>query len=68
MFRSTLTIRFYYASSQQGAREEYLVYDLDSFIADSGGFLGLLLGHSMLSIFQIASKWSVQGKYCSYFS
>ena len=33
-------------------REQYLIYDWDSFIADVGGFLGLLLGWSMYSLYQ----------------
>ena len=33
-------------------REQYLLYDWDSFIADVGGFLGLLLGWSMYSLYQ----------------
>ena len=33
-------------------REQYLIYDGDSFIADVGGFLGLLLGWSMYSLYQ----------------
>ena len=31
--------------------EQYLLYDFDSFIADIGGFMGLLLGFSVLSIY-----------------
>ena len=31
--------------------EQYLLYDFDSFIADVGGFMGLLLGFSVLSIY-----------------
>ena len=30
---------------------QYVVYDHDSFIADVGGFLGLLLGHSIFSVY-----------------
>ena len=30
---------------------QYVVYDFNSFIADVGGFMGLLLGFSMLSIY-----------------
>ena len=33
--------------------EEYEDYDSSSFIADVGGYLGLLLGHSVLSIYYI---------------
>ena len=32
-------------------REEYIIYDTDSFIADVGGYMGLLLGCSILSLF-----------------
>ena len=31
-------------------REEYYVYDEWSFIADVGGYMGLLLGYSLLSL------------------
>ena len=30
--------------------EEYFLYDMDSFVSDVGGFLGLLLGASILSL------------------
>ena len=37
--------------------EEYLLYDLNSFVADVGGYLGLLLGQSLYGIYQlVASK------------
>ena len=32
-------------------RKQYYIYELDSFIADVGGYMGLLLGFSMLSIY-----------------
>ena len=31
--------------------QQYFVYDFDSFIADVGGFMGLLLGFSILSLY-----------------
>ena len=31
--------------------EQYLIYDFNSFIADVGGYMGLLLGSSILSLF-----------------
>ena len=37
---------------QTDVTEEYLLYGLDSFIADVGGFLGLLLGASLLSLIE----------------
>ena len=32
-------------------REHYYIYDSNSFIADVGGFLGLLMGHSLFGIY-----------------
>ncbi len=34
-------------------KEQYLMYGYDMFIADIGGFLGLLLGHSIWSMYNI---------------
>ena len=31
--------------------EQYIIYDSNSFLADVGGFLGLVLGSSMLNLF-----------------
>ena len=31
--------------------EQYIIYDLNSFIADVGGYMGLLLGSSILSLY-----------------
>ena len=31
--------------------EQYVIYDGNSFLADVGGFLGLVLGSSMLNIY-----------------
>ena len=32
-------------------RKQYVIYDNNSFIADVGGFMGLLLGSSMLGLY-----------------
>ena len=32
-------------------RKQYIIYDTDSFIADIGGYMGLLLGCSIMSVF-----------------
>ena len=34
-------------------KKEYLTYDTNSFVADFGGYLGLLLGHSVLSFYRV---------------
>ena len=31
--------------------EQYVIYDVNSFIADVGGYMGLLLGSSLLSLY-----------------
>ncbi len=31
--------------------KQYVIYDFNSFIADVGGYLGLMLGHSILSAY-----------------
>ena len=31
--------------------EQYIIYDFNSFIADVGGYMGLLLGSSILSLY-----------------
>ena len=35
-------------------KTEYPVYGYSSLIADFGGYLGLLVGHSLLSLFDLA--------------
>ena len=36
---------------------QYIVYDSDSFIADVGGYLGLLLGQSVYGLYEIITQW-----------
>ena len=36
--------------------EEYIVYDFNSFIADVGGYMGLLLGFSILGLYDEFQK------------
>ncbi len=52
----SLEINLYFASGRHLVREEYYRYGFNSFIADVGGYLGLLLGHSILSIFSKATE------------
>ena len=42
--------------------EEYYLYDMDSFIPDVGGYLGLLLGYSLLSMYHMVTQWLVIAK------
>jgi hypothetical protein len=46
-----------FKNSRYEVREQYVIYDSDSFIADVGGFLGLLLGHSAYSVYREVEDW-----------
>ncbi len=47
----------YFRTTTHFVRREYMLYGFDSFVADVGGYLGLLLGHSLLSIFYKTADW-----------
>ena len=36
---------------------QYIVYDADALVADLGGYLGLLLGHSIYSVLVTITGW-----------
>ena len=44
-------LEFIMPESSYNEEEQYIIYDVDSFIADVGGYMGLLLGSSLLSLF-----------------
>ena len=48
---SHLTMQFTMVDRSIEDRKQYVIYDFNSFIADVGGFMGLLLGFSILSIY-----------------
>ena len=48
----TMELEWQYMNTDFVVRHEYLTYDINSFIADVGGYLGLLLGWSILSIYE----------------
>ena len=58
-----LHITFLIASGSYEEKEEYLLYDSQSFMADIGGFLGLLLGWSLFSIYNELVDLVVRFKY-----
>ena len=46
-----LGLKFIILDTTYEAREQYVIYDINSFIADVGGYMGLLLGFSLSSIY-----------------
>ena len=46
------------AEEEYDIKEEYYIYALDGFIADVGGFLGLLLGQSILGLYYMLMEWA----------
>ncbi len=54
---SSLTASFQFTTGKHELKEQYVLYDFNAFIADIGGYLGLLLGHSLLSIYHSAYSW-----------
>ena len=46
-----LFLKFFYGNGRYFVNEQYYTYGPNSFVADFGGYLGLLLGHSILSVF-----------------
>ena len=46
-----MTMTFRIKDKIVNVRKQYVIYDFNSFIADVGGFMGLLLGFSLLSIY-----------------
>ena len=41
-------------------KEEYYTYDISNLIADFGGFLGLLLGYSILGLYDTTVHTNVE--------
>ena len=49
--KDSVGLHFHILSAQIEVREHYRIYDGNSFLADFGGFLGLLLGHSAFGVY-----------------
>jgi hypothetical protein len=50
---STTGFKFVYTDGQYEEKEQYLMYSIPDFLADVGGYLGLLLGHSILDFYNV---------------
>ena len=58
--RSQLHLQISFPDGSYEVKEQYLLYDFDSFIADVGGFLGLLLGCSAFSLYKVIADLLVR--------
>ncbi len=50
--RDKLKLRFVVRTGRYETNRQYVIYDTNAFIADTGGYLGLLLGFSLMGLFQ----------------
>ena len=47
-------VSMFYANRRYQVGSQYFTYDFNSYVSDFGGYLGLLLGYSMVSFFDMA--------------
>ena len=61
---SELELRLFFANGRYQVKKEYYKYSFSSLVSDSGGLMGLLLGSSFLSCFDLACRFFTkkQGK------
>ena len=51
---SKIFVSMFYANGRYREGKQYFTYDFNSYVSDFGGYLGLLLGYSMVSFFDMA--------------
>ena len=54
--RRTLHLYLYYVNGLYDEKEQYVIYDMSSFIADVGGYMGLLLGFSLQGLAEMTER------------
>ena len=54
--KHSLKVFIHFLNGHYEEKEQYIIYDSNSMIADIGGYKGLLLGYSLLSIYEIAEQ------------
>ena len=58
-----IRLSFYIPHGRYLIKEQYYLHDGNSFIAEAGGYLGLLLGHSALGlVYMLVGQWSAMKK------
>ena len=53
---SEIAMFMFYANGRYGVGRQYYTYDFNSYVSDFGGYLGLLLGYSIVSFFDMVQK------------
>lgn len=53
----SIALWLYVSTGETEVREQYIEYDWNALVADVGGYLGLLLGHSVYSLFVMSTEW-----------
>ena len=61
-YNNEVRLLFYYNSGEYELGEEYYIYNWGSFVADIGGYLGLLLGSSILSMYHMTTPLLIKQK------
>ena len=59
---ATIHVDMFFAKSEVIQEREVLIYDFYDMVGDVGGYLGLLLGVSLLSIYEVIVNFGM--KYC----
>ena len=52
--KSVISMYIFYANGRYQVGKQYYTYDFNSYVSDFGGYLGLLLGYSIVSFFDMA--------------
>ena len=55
-WQNSTTIHFYFGKDRFTVKRQYYTYDFQNFLADFGGYLGLLLGYSILGFYDTLVK------------
>ena len=58
--KKTLHLYLYYVNGLYDEKEQYIIYDMSSFIADVGGYMGLLLGSSLQGMAEMVERWLIK--------
>ncbi len=55
-------VQIYFVTNDYMVRTEYFAFNFASLVADFGGYLGLLMGHSLLSLYDAGKAAACAGR------